>query len=385
MVARNKGASMTNVVIIGSGFAGCTAVRTLRANGYRDKITLVSPKPELFYYPSLIWVASGRRRESDLRINLDGFFITNNVNHHRGSATGLNAAENTVLTDNGTVEYDYLIIACGGRYIRKLPGIEHASIACSGWEATSEWATRLNAMDSGKLAFGFAGNPKEPSAMRGGPVFEFLFGTDTLLKQRGIRDRFEIHFFSPAPKPGARMGEKAVDRLIGEMTRRGIQTHLGHKMKGFEQGKVMTEADEFDSDLVLFIPGMTGPAWAADSGLALSEGGFFSADKYCRVSGSKNVYIAGDAGSFPGPDWKPKQAHMADLQAEAAARNIISRIDGDGDCHVFKTELICIVDTLTTGTMIYRDPKRTLQLKGKPFHWAKLLFEWNYLRPYRHY
>ena len=74
---------------------------------------------------------------------------------------------------------------------------------------------------------------------------------------------------------------------------------------------------------------------------------------------------------------------MADLQAEAATKNIISRLSGGQDQHRFKTELICIIDSNTSGTMVYRDHKRSLQFKGKPFHWAKSLFEWNYLRAYR--
>jgi sulfide:quinone oxidoreductase len=374
---------MSRVVIIGSGFAGCTAVRTLRKQGYDGEISLVSPQPELFYYPSLIWVANGQRQESDLRINLQNFFSQHNVSYHAGQVTNINTAEKQVVFDNGKLEYDYVIIASGGRYIKKLPGIEHAHIACSGWQATSDWASKLAVMQGGKLAFGFASNPKEPSAMRGGPVFEFLFGTDTMLRKQGIRENFELHFFSPAPRPGARMGEKAVDQLLAEIARRDIQTHLGSKMRGFETNKVMTEGEEFDTDLILFMPGMTGPAWAAGSGLELTEGGFFKANEHCRVVDSDNIYVAGDAGSFPGPDWKPKQAHMADLQAEAAAKNILNRISGRDDQHTFKTELICIIDSNTTGTMVYRGPQRAFQLKGKPFHWAKGLFEWNYLRPYR--
>lgn len=374
---------MTRIVIVGSGFAGCTAIRTLRKNGYKDEITLISPQPELFYFPSLIWVASGQRQESDLRINLQQFIVQHNVNYHAGRVTGINTSDKQLITDSGEVAYDYVIVASGGRYIQKLPGIENAHIACSGWQATKSWADKLAAMDNGKLAFGFASNPKEPSAMRGGPVFEFMFGTDTLLKQQGKRNQFELHFFSPAPRPGARMGEKAVDRLLGEMASRDIHTHLGSKMKAIEADKISTESETFETDLTLFIPGMTGPAWAAESGLTLSEGGFFKANEYCRIVDSEDIYVAGDAGSFPGPDWKPKQAHMADLQAEAAAKNILNRIGNADDQHTFKTELICIIDTNTTGTMVYRDPKRTLQMKGKPFHWAKTLFEWNYLRPYR--
>ncbi|HEY5734622.1 MAG TPA: FAD-dependent oxidoreductase [Gammaproteobacteria bacterium] len=374
---------MTNIVIIGSGFAGCTAVRTLRKNGYQDTITLVSPKPELFYYPSLIWVASGGRQESDLRIDLSGFFSRNRVNYIADSVQGINTATGQLSTGNGEIDFDYVIIASGGRYIRKLPGIEHAHIACSGWEATRSWADKLAKMNAGKLIFGFSSNPNEPAAMRGGPVFEFLFGTDTLLRNQGRRDSFELHFVSPAPRPGARMGEKAVDRLLNEMSQRNVHTHLGSKLKSMEAGRVITETETVESDLILFIPGMTGPAWAADSGLSLSDGGFFQANEYCRVTGSEDIYVAGDAGSFPGPDWKPKQAHMADLQAEAAAKNILSRLSGGDDHHTFKTELICIIDSNTTGTMVYRDPKRSVQMKGKPFHWAKSLFEWNYLRPYR--
>ncbi len=374
---------MTDIVIIGSGFAACTAVRTLRSNGYRGNITLVSPKAELFYYPSLIWVASGDRKESDLRINLDNFFRKHNVKHLVASVTGLNSENKTLSTDQGETTYSYLLIASGARYIQKLPGLRHAHIACAGWEPASNWARKLNSMESGKLAFGFAGNPNEPSAMRGGPVFEFLFGTDTLLKQQDRRAKFELHFFSPAAKPGARMGEKAVGRILQEMRHRNITTHLGHKLEGFDSGKVITKGEEFASDLILFIPGMTGPEWASDSGLDLSEGGFFQATEHCRAADNEYVYVAGDAGSFPGPEWKPKQAHMADLQAEAAARNILNRIAGREDSHTFKTELICIIDTLDTGTMVYRDNKRMMQLKGKPFHWAKSIFEWNYLRPYR--
>jgi sulfide:quinone oxidoreductase len=60
---------------------------------------------------------------------------------------------------------------------------------------------RLAAMDSGAIAAGFAGNPNEPSAMRGGPMFEFLFGIDRQLIRERRRDRFKLVFFSPAKEP----------------------------------------------------------------------------------------------------------------------------------------------------------------------------------------
>lgn len=378
---------MPEIVIVGSGFAGCTAVRTLRRRGFDGGVTVVSPRPELFYYPSLIWVPGGQRTREDLAVDLQGFFRRHRVAHHAATVTGLDPAARRLRTSAGELPYDYLVVASGGRYLRGLPGIEHAHVACEGWEPTLAFSERLRALEGGSIAFGFASNPKEPSAMRGGPVFEFLFGVDTLLRQQGRRERFTLTFFSPAPRPGQRMGEKAVERILGEMARRGIQTHLGHKLRALEPTRVVTEGGEVPSDLTLFMPGMTGPAWAGESGLPLSEGGFFKADAQCRAAGPggpvERVYVAGDAGSFPGPDWRPKQAHMADLQAEAAVRNLLAHRAGRPETHTFRTELVCIVDALTTGTIVYRAGDRAFSLKGPPLHWVKAAFEWSYLRPYR--
>ena len=159
--------------------------------------------------------------------------------------------------------------------------------------------------------------------MRGGPMFEFLFGIDEQLRKEKRRDKFEIVFFTPASKPGARLGPRAVQGLQDEMKKRDIKTHLGHKMKSFTKNSFITEGGEVKASLILFMPGMTGNKWFDNTELPRSEGGMIKADKYCRVEGWDKVYVVGDSGSFPGPDWLPKQAHMADLQSGAAAANLL--------------------------------------------------------------
>ncbi len=153
-------------------------------------------------------------------------------------------------------------------------------------------------------------------------------------------------------------------------------------MKRFTENSVETEKETFNADLILFIPGMTGPDWAMNSGLSLSEGGFFKANEYCQIEGEDSVFVAGDAGSFPGPEWKPKQAHMADLQAEAAAKNVLETLQLKKVRHKFRTELICIVDTLNNASMVYRGPKRGFMMKMPPLHWVKVLYEKMYLKTY---
>jgi sulfide:quinone oxidoreductase len=375
---------MHKITIIGAGFAGLTSIRQLRKLSKDIEIALIAPRKELHYYPGMIWIPSGLRKREDLIINLDNFFRRMHVNFHQASVTGLSDDGRTVHSDNGDVHNDGLIIASGGRFIKKLPGIKHAVTPCEGIDAAECIRDRLNAMDGGTIAIGFAGNPKEPSAMRGGPMFEFLFGTDTLLRQQNRREKFKLVFFSPAPQPGNRLGPKAVKNLLREMSRRGIETHLGHKMRGFESTKVMTEGGEFEADLIMFMPGMTGNIWFDNSKLPRSEGGLIKANQHCKVENLTHVYVAGDSGSYPGPDWMPKQAHMADLQAEAAANNLMAEFNGQPAVATFKVELICIVDSNNKGMLVSRTAKKNIMLpESILFHWMKRAFEWWYLRQYR--
>lgn len=375
---------MTKIIILGAGFGALTALRELRRRKIDAHITVIAPKDELHYLPSSIWIAPHLRHADELKIPLKNYFAKYRAFFVRASVTGLAEGGRVVMTDAGEFRNDHLIIATGGRFIRKLPGIENALVPCEGLAVAEEIESRLNRMDGGSIAVGFATNPNEQGSMRGGPMFEYLFIIDALLRKTGRRARFDITFFSPAPRPGARLGERAVDGLLAEMASRGIKTHLGHKMVRLEPGKVVTEGGEIAADLILFMPGLTGPAWLEKSGLPLSPGGMVLADAQCRAKDHENVWVVGDSGSFPGPDWMAKQAHQADLQAIAAAANIDAVVKKRAPAAAFKAELICIVDMLDAGVLVYRSEKfNFVSPKLRVFHWMKRLFEGFYLRRFR--
>ena len=342
------------ITVVGAGFAGLTALRTLRQQAPDAVLTLVAPRAELHYLPGTIWIPSGLRSRADLVVPLDDFLRRERISFHRARATGLSADGRVLHTEAGDVANDGLIIASGARFLRKLPGIEHAIIPCEGVDAGEAIRDRLIALDGGTLCFGFGSNPNEPIAMRGGPMFEFTFGIDTLLRRQGRRDRFRLVFFSPSEKPGQRLGDKAVGLILGEMRKRGIDTVLGEKPQRFEADAVQLERTRIDSAMTLFMPGLTGQAWLDDTPLPRSPGGFVQGDAQCRVPGFDCTFVAGDGGSFPGPDWLPKQAHQADLQAEVSARNLLRALAGQAVGEAFTAELVCIVDTLDRGLLVTR-------------------------------
>lgn len=372
------------ITILGAGFGALATVRELRRRDAGAQITVVSPRPELHYLPSIIWIPSGLRRREDLIVPLGPFFERMGVRHVAAEVTGLTDDGRSVHTTAGDIDNDALVIATGGRFLKKLPGIENAITPCEGIAAAELIRDRLAAMQGGTIAIGFAANPQEPQAVRGGPMFEFLFGIDTQLRREGRRERFQLVFFNPSQEPGARLGAKTVQGLLAEMARRGIATHLGHKMLRFEPGKVVTEGGEIAADLILFMPGMTGNAWFDATTLPRSPGGLLRADAQCRIEGWRHCYVVGDSGSFPGPEWAPKQAHMAELHAKAAGANLLDALAGRPEQAGFVPQLACIIDSGSHGTLVLRSPARTLVLPPlRLMHWAKRRFEARYLSQYR--
>jgi len=376
--------TVPRITIIGTGFGALSSVREIRGRSAQADITVIAPRAELHYLPGIIWIPGGLRTREQLIVPLSSFFSRMNVRHIAAEVTGLREGGRVVDTTAGEVHNDALVIASGGRFIKKLPGIEHAITPCEGIAAAEKIRDRLRALQGGTIAVGFSGNPQEPSAVRGGPMFEFLFGIDEQLRREGRRDRFELVFFNPSAEPGNRLGPKAVKHLLDDMARRNIRTHLGHKLQRFEADKVVTEGGEFKADLILFMPGMTGNLWFDQTDLARSPGGLLKADAQCRVEGAQHVYVVGDSGSFLGPDWMPKQAHMADLQAAAAAENLLAGLRGQTPMATFKVELLCIIDAMDRGTLVWRTPARNIILpSSRLFHWAKRWFEGLYLKKYR--
>ncbi|OIN87599.1 MAG: hypothetical protein AUJ12_01825 [Alphaproteobacteria bacterium CG1_02_46_17] len=372
---------MKNICIIGAGFAAISAIKHLRKHDKDLQITLISASSDFLYYPSLIWIPTKLRKGKDLTFSLSNFLRKNNVKFVRGNVSTIsNGGRQVILEDNTAIENDALIIATGAKFIKSISGIENTYTLCEGLGSAEAISRKLDSLDSGVISFGFSGNPKEITALRGGPIFELMFGVDTYLRGHKDRNKFTLKFFSPAEKPGIRLGEKAYNGLIQSIKEKGIEiASLGAKLVEFSANEVVTEKTKFLSDLTIFMPGLTGPDWLKSTNLPLSEGGMILADKHARVLGFQKTYAIGDCASYDAPDWAPKQAHMADIQGKAAALNCLSDLNGEIGLHTFNWELACIIDTLDGGTLVYRTQKHSVVISSWLLHWVKIMFEKYYI------
>lgn len=373
---------MKKVLILGGGFAGVDAAAHLKKLNY--DVTLVSDRDYFYIYPTSIWVPTRESEFSDMCINLSELQEAHGFNLIVSAVESISAKENCVTLSNGDVlkEYDYLILALGASKM-KHSGLENTLSICGVPKQSLLIRDRLDALiakGSGKICFGFGGNPNDTSAVRGGPGFELLFNVHNLLKKKGIRHNFDLTFFAPMAEPGKRMGPQALKMMDMYFSRLNIKAHYGKKIKNFEESAIVFEDDsKLDSDFTMFIPAGDGHEVIKNSDLPQNEAGFVKIDDFCNVvfedfQMPSNIYAIGDTAALEGYEWRAKQGHIAEVMAKNVAHNIEAKEKNRTDFKGYYEHLniLCVMDSGDGAAFVFRDEKRAfmfpIPLIG---HWLK--------------
>lgn len=378
---------MKKVLILGGGFAGVEAAIDLRKEKY--DVTLVSDRDYLFMFPTSIWIPTRTIEFENVCLDLNALKKAHGFELIIDKVTAIRAKDNEVELENGGVlkDYDYLIVAFGAHKM-KHPGIEHTLSICGAPDQALKLRDRLDELiekGGGTIAMGFGGNPKDPSAVRGGPAFELLFNVHHYLKQKKLREKFELVFFAPMEQPGKKMGDKALEMMDFMFTRANIKQRVGTKIKTFEKDAVVFADDSrLGADLIMFIAAGDGHAVIKASDLPQNDAGFVKIDDYCQVTFDgetdiSNVYAVGDAAALEGPAWRAKQGHTAEVMARNAAFNIIARDQGREEREGYQKHLniLCVMDSGDGAAFVLRDDKRAWMLPMPIFgHWMKKGWGW---------
>lgn len=367
---------MKKVLILGGGFAGVQTAIELQKSG-KFKVTLVSDRDYLYLYPISIWVPVRNAEFENVKLPLAKIQKKYPFEIIIDSVKEIHVSNSQVVCENQVLNYDYLVVAFGADKM-KHKGIENTLSICGKPEVSLAIRDRLDkliANGSGKIAVGFGGNPKDKSAVRGGPGFELMFNIHNLLKRKKLRQNFELTFFAPMAEPGARMGKNALPLLNRLFDRYQIKKQFGKKITGFEPEAVVFEDEsKLESDLIIFIPASNGHQVLQTSDLPLNEAGFIQIDNFCQVRGYNNVYAIGDISAIEGPEWIAKQGHIAELMGRNTAHNIVSKEQGKADFKGYQEELniLCVMDTGDGAAFVFRDDKKSF-LIPMPIvgHWMK--------------
>ncbi len=374
---------MIKVLVLGGGFAGLeSAIFLKKQQGV--EVTLVSERDYFYIYPTSIWIPTGEATKEDVSIPMDKLAFKHGFQLIVDPVTKLEVADKKVTLASGRVlkGYDYIVVALGQDKI-KLKGMEHTLSICGKPEEATELYNRLDSLiqkGSGKIAMGFGGNPKDPSAVRGGPAFEVLFNVDTYLKKKGIRDNFELTFFAPMEKPGMKMGHKAVEMMDKMFEMTNINKKVGSKITAFEKDCVSFEdGTKLETDLTMFISAGTGHNIIAQSELPLSDAGFVKTNEYNEIEGFEGIYAIGDSAALIGPEWKAKQGHLAEVMARNIAHNIYQHHQGINSklSYVEHINILCVMDTGNGAAFVHRNDNGGKMIPMPIIgHWMKKGWGW---------
>ena len=370
------------VLILGGGFAGVEAAIYLRKEGL--EVTLVSDRDYFYIYPTSIWIPTGDVTREDISIPLDKLAMKHGFELIVDPVIAFSAETKEVSLASGRVlkDYRYIVLALGQDKM-KHQGMEHTLSICGKPEEATALYEKLDALiakGEGKIAMGFGGNPKDTSAVRGGPAFEVLFNVHRYLKKKGVRDSIDLTFFAPMEKPGQKMGDKALVAMDKMFESMNIHKKVGSKIMAFEENAVLFEdGSKIESDLTMFISAGTGHAVLTESGLPLSEARYVTSNAYNEVEGFEGIYVIGDAVSLMGPEWRAKQGHVAEVMARNVAYNILMHMQGLSSRYSYMEHLniLCVMDTGSGAAFVYRS-ETSAKLIPMPIvgHWMKRGWGW---------
>lgn len=387
-----------DILVIGGSFGGLTTAYELRRRlgPAEASITVVSKEPRFVFVPSLPWVAVGSRRLEQISFELAPALARRKVDFLHETVEHIDAEARRLSTDKGEHRYDHLVIATGHRSANEaVPGLGpfegHGHSLMSAPEA-EELAGAVRALleRPGPVVVGAA-----PGASCIGPVYEFAFELDHLLRRHRLRHMVPMELVTPEPFLGhmGMGGAGAVRQLLERaLEERDIGYRTSQAMTRItEEGVELEGGESLESRLSMVIPPLAGVRAVADSPGLANPKGFVPVDEHYRHVDHEGIHAVGVAvamapvGQTPVPVNFPKTGHMTEQMATAVAADIASASKGDSAPPAPELTARCIMDMGDRGVFMSVDPVRPPRNRiprissGRRWLLAKRVFERVYL------
>lgn len=315
--------SRRRVLVVGGG-AGGVAVASLIANQTRGRheVTLVDRRPQHVFQSSQLLVVTRRRTPEAITRPLERLRRFG-VRVLRGTVRGIDLDRRHVEVDSQAEPFDYLVIALGLETRPDLvPGFTEATLHPWELDAALRTADALDRLEGGRIVFTLP-----PGAYRCPPgPYEFQWMVDGYLRERGVRGRTELAFFTPVPEPGEPAATNPVAWMAEQSRRRGIAQHHSFRLRAVDAEKkrlLFESGEDVPYDLYFGIPPHRPARVLTESGLCDEAG--MAVDPHTLSTRRENVYAIGDCCNLPALS---KAGGVAHQEAEVVAHNIAAELTG---------------------------------------------------------
>ncbi len=369
------------VVVLGGGIGGTTVANRIRkavegevASG-QVQIQLVDREGVHAYQPGYLMVVFEKMRPEETRRD-ESALLHRSIQLVKGEVEKVDPAAHKVFLKGGKeIGYDVLVIASGSVIHPELtPGFVEGASSFYDLANAQKLRAALHAFQGGKIVISVAGMPyKCPVA-----PLEVTFMLDDFLRNRGIRDKSEIHYTYPIPKVfGIDTVAQPMQRLMGE---RGVNIHVPFNVEKIDPaGKTLksVEGDTLPYDLLIAIPPHRGADFVGASGLG-DKGNWIPTDKFSlRAEGKDDIFVVGDATNIP----ISKAGSTADYEAEVVTQNVAALVRGEAATARYEGRVYCWIMTgLAQATYIKFDYLHPPHPPTPSFahYWNKVIYNRTY-------
>jgi len=335
-----------HVVILGSGFGGLNAAKTLRRAPVR--VTLIDRRNYHLFQPLLYQVATATLSPSDVASPIRWILRhAPNVRVLLGEAVAVDVnARHVRLEDGALVDYDVLIVATGS---------SHTYFGHDDWAPHAPGLKTLeDALEMrGRILLAFERAERETDAVRrqalltfvlvgGGPTGVELAGTLGEIARQTLRHEFRsidprrarIVLVEAGPTVLPSFPEKLRNAARGSLRRLGIEVWEATTVTAIDEHGVLLRRDAIEERLaaatVLWTAGVAASPLVRSLGAPLDRAGRVLVAPDLSVPGHSEIFVIGDAAALLDRDGRllPGVAPVAVQQARHVARGMLGRLRG---------------------------------------------------------
>ena len=333
-----------HVVIIGGGFAGLTAARTL---GKADvRITLIDRTNHHLFQPLLYQVAMAVLNPADITVPIRWMLRDQaNATVIMAEVDEIDTAAHTLTLDRGTtvVDWDYLVVASGARHAyfghpeweTNAPGlksIEDALEMRRRFLLSFEAAERASAAGERDALLTFV-------IVGGGPTGVELAGMIPEITRKSLRKDFRridtatarVILLEAGPRILPHFPNDLSTRAQHDLEELGVEIRLGTAVTGVDDdGVTLANGERILAHTVFWGAGNQASPLAKQLGVPLDRAGRVIVESDLSVPGLDHVFAVGDIAAVTTTDGKPVPAvaPAANQMGEHAAKGILHDLSG---------------------------------------------------------
>jgi NADH dehydrogenase len=334
--------SSPTVVVVGGGFAGLYAARTLARHGVR--LVLVDRLNYHLFQPLLYQVATASLSPGEIAEPLRAILRKyRNVEVLLGEVEQIDLQTRRVrLEDGEELSYEYLVLATGAR---------HSYFNHPEWEPMAPGLKSLaDALEMRRrifLAFEMAEREEDPLRRRalltfvvvgGGPTGVELAGAIAEIARHTVSQDFRR--FDPRqariillergkrileayPPDLSRSAQRALERI-------GVEVETGKAVTDIQPDYVMVGSEKLPACTTLWAAGVAASPLGRQLGMEVDRSGRVPVEADLSLATHPEVFVAGDLALLAQPNGKPLPglAPVAIQQGETAADNIWRSLNG---------------------------------------------------------